>query len=1008
MELCQWKSFAHCTKQLLPPISSPCYPFPMQTFAEEYKRLNPAQKEAVDAIEGPVMVVAGPGTGKTQVLSLRVANILKKAHVSPRNILCLTFTTSGATAMRERLRAMIGSAAYGVTIDTVHGFCNDIITKHPHVFDAFAALEQISDVEQVRSLNTIIDQLMPNLFIVNQKSPYGRTKDILARIGQIKREGVTQKRLDEVADEYETALLSKSKEGTKAYEKNASSARKLRDFVELFRRYQRMLQETQRYDYADMILSVLRACEEEDWLLQTLQERYQYILVDEFQDLNGSQYAVIEKLMTPRTPEDVPNIFVVGDDDQAIYRFQGANLQNILSFKNRFPSAKIVVLTTSYRCSQQILDAAGRLIKQNDERLVGAIPGLTKDLNAARNEPYGEPKLLRCPSDVSEPWVIADCVEDELARGQPSSEIAILVQTNSELRPIYDVLCARGIPVRMDGKVDLLDQPLVLQALSVLRGIHAPYNNPHFCAALSIPALGCHPADIGRLFQLSREREMPVLTLLLALDDPSSDVALQSWHDVDRLKNARDILLSLHQQAPSRSLADTVQHILVDCRLLPVSQQNEPLDPLAFAALQAFFEYVKYRSYETLSFSIDALLSDIELFTSGEYGLRLHFALPHLVTEGVQLMTAHQSKGLEFDTVILPNFRDGHWDKRRNPPSVSIPEDLLFGWKTDQRAFEQSQDERRVAYVAMTRARTTLIFTCPMELTHGGVKPRTVSPSGFFVEAGPLPEIESAPRNPQQLSTLLQTSVVNFDDAYRAFLLDRLKSFRLSVTALNHFLENPGLFLERDLLQKPELKTNALVFGNAVHAALRTWGLSVQEGNPIGKEQLMSAFQTYLSKREILTESERENLLAHGRSVLPRYYEERLTGMLPHVARVEYPLNADIGDIPLKGKIDRIDLDHPDGKRATIIDFKTGRPKTEKQIRDDGNYFRQLAFYALLLEQGMPFVEPAAFVLDFIGEGTEHPVTRTFAITEQDKKELREVIQAVWRKVTALDFTPLV
>jgi DNA helicase II / ATP-dependent DNA helicase PcrA len=994
----------------------------MSSFAQEYDRLNPAQKKAVDTIEGPVMVIAGPGTGKTQVLSLRVANILEKAQVNPRSILCLTYTTSGATAMRERLRELIGAPAYAITINTIHGFCNDVIAQHPHVFEQWAALEQISDIEQIRAVNKIIDDLLPDLELVNRKSPYMRTRDIIGRISQIKREGLTLADLESAADEHESILTGKSKEGTKAHEKNVASARKFRDFVKIFEKYQEMLRETQRYDYDDMILHVLDAFGKEDWMLQNIQERYLYILVDEFQDTNGAQYKVIEDLVTPRTSEDFPNLFIVGDDDQAIYRFQGANIKNLLSFHTRFPKAPVVVLTTSYRCSQPILDAAGRLIAHNTERLVGVIKGLTKDLVSANKKTAPDPLLYRSPSDAVEPWMIADLVDEELKAGTQPSEIAILTQTNSELRPIYDVLQARGIPVQMDGKVDLLRHPLVRQAVSILQAVRNPESNPAFSAGLSAACNGCHPADLGRLFYLAREKQKPIIALMLDLDDPSSDASLLPWHDKQCLITKRDLLLSLNQQLPNRTLVDTLETILRECNLLPDASSGRTFDPVDFAALQAFFEYIKFRSYEQTTFGFETLLSDINLYANGEYNLRLSYTIPHLTQEGVQLLTAHQSKGLEYEAVILANFKDGHWDKRRNPPSVSIPEDLLFGWDSDQKTIEQHQDERRVAYVAMTRAKRKLIFSCPLEITTG-TKARDISPSGFFVEAGPLPEEKRGINDPSKVSTLLFTPMVSFDAAYEAFLRERLKDFRLSVTALNHFLNDPKEFLEKDLLQTPDVKTESLVYGNAVHAALRKWGMSAQEGHPISAEHFLSEFANYLSDREILTEAQRRNLIAQGERDLPRYYEQRLLSTLPFVYRVEFPINTYLSDgikakgkkvinpdspgIPIKGKIDRIDLERPDSARATIIDFKTGRPKSEGQIRDEADYFRQLVFYAILMEYGMPTYEPTGYVLDFIGEGTEHPIQRAFVISDGEKKELEEVIKAVWMKIQNLDFTPL-
>ena len=980
----------------------------MSTFAEEYARLNDDQKKAVDTIEGPVMVVAGPGTGKTQVLSLRVANILERTQVSPRNILCLTFTNAGTTAMRERLRKLIGAPAYNVTINTIHGFCNDIIAQHPHVFENYASLEQISDVDQYRAINKIIDDLLPDLELVNRKSPYTRTKDILGRISDVKREGKTIEELREVANAYEIELSGKSKEGTKAHEKNLSAARKFHDFVTIFEKYQEMLVESQRYDYNDMILTVLRAFKEEDWMLEQLQQRYLYIHVDEFQDTNGAQYKIIENLITPRTAEDFPNIFIVGDDDQAIYRFQGANLQNIMSFHHRFPKAPVVVLKTSYRCSQSILNAAGTLIANNTERLVGKIEGLHKDLiSASSTKDASAPELLRSVSDVTEPWMIADLIEEELKAGTPLSDIAILTQKNAELRPLYDVLKARSIPVLMDGKISLLDHPLVKQAISILHAIQNLSNGPRMSSAIAAGCFACHSADLGRLFSLSRELEKPISELLIALDDPASDVSLQPWHQKESLIKARDVLFSLQQQLENRTLIDTLEHVFEECNLLPTpTKDGETFDPLDFAALQAFFEYVKARSYEVSHYEFQSLMNDIELFTNDDYNLHLSYTLPHLTQEGVQLLTAHQSKGLEYEVVILTNFRDGHWDKKKPPASVSIPEDLLFGWQSEQKSYERDQDERRVAYVAMTRAKRRLIFTCPLEITSKS-KPQDVSPSGFFVEAGTLPERTVQILDPTKVSTLLFKPVQQFDEAYKAFLHDRLKDFRLSVTALNNFLEDPMHFVESDLLRKPQILTGALVYGNAVHQALKMWNMSVQDGLPLSKEQFMREFAKYLDENSILTNAERINLQKQGEENLPRYYEQRLSESLPIVYKVEFPINTNFNDVPLKGKIDRIDLDHPDGARATIVDFKTGKPKSENAIREDGDYFRQLAFYSILMEYGMPMYEPVAYVLDFVGEGTDHPVQRTFTISKTEKNELKTVIEAVWKKIINLDFTPL-
>ena len=974
-------------------------------FESRLAELNEEQRLGVETIEGPVMMVAGPGTGKTEVVAMRVANILKKTQMRPGNILCLTFSKSGATAMRKRLREIIGSDAYGVTVDTIHGFCNGIISQHPHVFEEWSALSQISDVERYRELNKIIDQLMPNLALVSKKSPYVRTRDILSRISQLKREGVTDRAtLTGIADAYERQQACKNKEGTKVHERNVLLAQKFRDLIEVFFRYQEMLETSGRYDYDDMILHVTEALKVEDWMLAALQERHQYVLVDEFQDTNGAQCNFIELLTTDPTGDERPNLFVVGDDDQAIYRFQGANLSNILSFRDRFPKAPIIPLTTSYRCTQPILDAADSLIGQNTERLVGRIAGLEKHLTAATKEAGVPPKLLLSPSDMSEPWMIADLIEDRLKEGVSPTDIAVLVQTNSELPPLYDVLKARDIPVQLSGKIDLLGHPLVMQAITILRAIHHLQESSLLAGALACECFSCSPADLGRLFSARREQECSLSEVLLKIDDKTEPLTTH-LQDSEAVLRARDILLSLHQKLPSRTVVDTLEHVLTDCGLLTAFKDGA-MDIMDFAAVQEFFDRIKQRAYEQQSFSFDVFLSDLEFYGNDHYGdLRLTYDLPHLTEDGVQLMTAHKSKGLEFHTVIIVNFREGQWDRRRNPPSLAIPEDLLFGWEKDQKTYEQNQDERRVAFVAMTRTKRELILTCPEELTAGDSL-KAVSPSGFFAESGNLAEEQRDVRDPTHMSTLLAKPVREFDKEMEAFLRERLEHFALSPTALNDFLEDPQLFIKRHLLMMPQAKEVHFAYGNAVHHTLAQWALSVQEGKLMSKSDVLRGFSEHLGAKELLTKADAKRLEHLGHETLSRYYDLSLGEPYPVIHKVEYNVSAHLGDIPIKGKIDRIDLLEPLSTHATVFDYKTGKPKAPKQIVDYG-YHRQLVFYALLIEQSALMLQPQEFVLEFVGEGSEHPVRRTYVISDAEKKELADLIKQVWMKILALDFTPL-
>lgn len=990
------------------------------SFESPYKTLNTEQKRAVDTVEGPVMVIAGPGTGKTQVLAMRTANILKKTHARPSNILCLTFSTAGSTAMRERLRSLIGGDAYGVTVSTVHGFCDSIIRRHSFVFSEWSLSKPISDLEKYKVLQKIIDTVSDTSALINAKNPYDRISAILGRISDCKREGKNKDDLLRVAKQYDTEMEEKSKKGTKQYQKNILQARKYRDFIEIFERYQEHLKEEGLYDYDDMILVVLQALKEEDWLLQGLQERYQYILIDESQDLNGAQWKVIETLTSYGALTHEPNLFIVGDDDQSIYRFQGANMAEMLRFHERFPSAPIIVLTTNYRSTQTILDASGRLIKHNDERLIGKIPDLHKDLKAFTKEKGSEPVLLRPPSDSAEAWVIADIIEDKITSGIPPEEIAILVQTNAELFPIYDVLRAREIPVILQGKSDLLQHPIVLQACTILKSIQSQGDNS-LLHALACSCFPCRPEDLARISFYAREKKMKVEQVLLSLEDISLPLT-----DLDSVITALNLLFDLRQKKESRTILQTIEHVLRETNL---SSSAHALSPLDLAAIEAFFQYVKQYCLDHPTTSLHSFLHDLALYGDENIGnIRLTYQLPHLVTSGVQLLSAHQSKGLEFHTVIIAGFREGHWDDRSNTASLALPEELLFGWESEQKRYEKHQDERRVAYVAMTRAKRELIMLCPKEFSVGE-RARPVAPSAFFAEAGPLPERDSALKQPEKSSLLLLNPEPKYEEEFQAYIRERIANFALSPTSLSRFLDDPKEFLRIDLLGQPEELTEtslrSMAYGSAVHWALKEWG-SASHREEYSVDDFLKAFEWYLTEKTILTEIQKRDLLAQASTALPPYFASRLQGSLPILYCLERdtrahlidPAHPKIDPIPLKGKIDRIDLASPNSRDAIIIDYKTGRPKAPSEIRggieegkvsrtSDGSYFRQMVFYALLLELAEPMLTPQVFRFEFIGERGEEAISRDFRISQAEKDDLRKLIGDVWEKIVHLDFSPL-
>lgn len=979
-----------------------------KAYEQGYLRLNEQQKRAVDTIEGPVAVIAGPGTGKTQVVAMRTAMILQQTDVHPSNILLLTFSVSGAAAMRNRLRSLIGSDAYRVRIDTIHGFCNSIIQDHPTIFEEWNALQQASDADRVRILHTCIDECMPNLSVVNRKSPYRRSKEILDRISQLKRENKTSEDVQTAADGWQQEVLDATREGTKVRQRELDKVEKLRDVGRLFDLYQKHMASRQLYDFDDMILHVLSVLKAEDWLMAGLQEKYQYIIVDEFQDTNGSQYELLTLLSSQTTIDAEPNMCIVGDDDQAIYRFQGANMQNILSFLERFPEATIVVLDKSYRCSQQILDTAMQVIGNNTERLVGQVDGVQKKLQSMASE--GEkPTLVHCASDTAQGAVLVDLVQEIQEAGVPLEDIAILVQTNAELLELHEILRRQQIPVELTGKLDMLKSEKVLQLIAILRAIHQLDQDYLLVPALSCDTFGCHSADIGLLMELARDRHISVSRLLSLWNQEAAQLDTAGFHTPEALKHARDTLWELSQQLPLTTPINTVRDALIATNLLPSAQEQQQQDLIESLAAHAFYRYADRMTKANPSMTCKELLDEIRLYQDPDYGLTLTLDIPHTTERGLQLMTAHQSKGLEFNTVILAKFIDGHWNNRRRRVDISFPEHLLYGWEKDQKQYEAGQDERRVAYVASTRAKRKLYFLAPDQTTQGD-RVRDVVPSAFAAEAGEtIDEMYRDPRHPEIYLDSLRPVVRELDSEMKTFLKRKVDRFELSATALNHFIEDPWLFVERNLLKWPEAKTPALAYGTAMHAALRVWGDALRQGTSASREQILAAFDEEIHNHALL-ETERRGLLAEGKDSLQRYLDLQ-QGRDASVSHVEWFLKGQLDgqddEVPLrmKGTLDRIDTIVAPHEIA-VIDYKTGRPKTEKDIRE-GNEFRQLAFYAVLLEEAEPSYAARQFSLEYVGDGKEDPIVRTFELSHEERQEMRTLMQDVWRKIQTLDFTPL-
>ena len=485
------------------------------TFEERYKQLNVKQREAVEAIEGPVMVVAGPGTGKTSILTLRIANILKRTDTSPDSILALTFTESGVYSMRKKLAEIIGSSAYKVNIYTFHSFCNDIIKDYPEEFPRIISAQNITDIDQIKILEEIIDK--NKLAILK---PYGDTyhyvRSLISEINNLKQENIRPANLIKILEKQEAdfALISDLYHETGKYqgemkgkykdlEKNQAKNRELQ---KIYAQYEKALEVKRLYDYQDMILEVIKALESNKDLLLQLQEKYQYVLADEHQDANNSQNKILELISGFH---ENPNIFIVGDDKQAIFRFQGASLENFLYFKKLYPEAKLIYLEENYRSSQSILDASHSLIGKNLKGVGERIE--LKAQSSHKNIPIS---LYSFEKMRNESRFVAEDIKTKIAQGVDPGEIAVIYRENKDAGNIARSLERLSIPFSIESDQELFSDNDIAKLILLLRTIDDLGADNILARALFIDFLELSYLDIYKIIASAKEKKISIFDAL--------------------------------------------------------------------------------------------------------------------------------------------------------------------------------------------------------------------------------------------------------------------------------------------------------------------------------------------------------------------------------------------------------------------------------------------------------------------------------------------------------------
>lgn len=966
-------------------------------FDEAYNRLNAEQKEAVDTIEGPVMVIAGPGTGKTQILTLRIANILMKTDAQPENILALTFTESGARAMRERLALYIGAPAYRVHIHTFHEFAGNLIRTYPDAYERAVGGRPITDLEKITLIESILET--PSLKLLR---PSGNTqfyvKPILSALSLMKREYITEARLVEIIDAQQKILDDTPKIHEKGahkgkvrgeYIEREKSVQKNRELLFVYRAYEAALATQKHFDFDDMIFETVRALEGSEDMLRGIQEQYQYMLADEHQDVNGSQNKILELLASYH---ERPNIFVVGDEKQAIYRFQGASLENFLYFEEKFPHTKTVALTSNYRSVQSVLDLAHELITVQS----GPAAALRVPLMASRTEPPVIERRVWGHEAVEHDFIVSR-TKELIDAGVPPEEIALIFRTNREVEECAAHLRKHGIEAEASADGDILSHPITASIRTLIAAVVNPSNERPLFEVLQSSYTGILQHDLVRIMG-SRSYSRPLGQIV---EDEDFLKSLNVF-DVEKVLRVPRILRTARERMVVEAPHRVLEYMLKETGFLEHTIALNPQE--GGRVIRRLYDEVE----EMIRHETSVTLRDIEtmLATRIAHGLPLNAPYIRAHHHAVQVMTAHKAKGLEFLHVFIPHLTDSKWGGKTHPTYFAIP--VTEHLQPDE--FDSEDDERKLLYVAVTRAKVGLYLSHAETSAEG----RTQSATRLLEGLGE--------------GIIVDTSVESFEQTFKAenallavhaplaidstLLTETLRDRGLSATSLNNYLRDPWNYFYRNVLRIPEVQPESAQFGTALHDTLRS---VMKHRREHGELPSTTILKTYLEKElGKLSITPNEYVRHHERALVAlTTYLASVGETFPHETKEEYKIQVSLKtgipefpEILLTGQLDRLDFD-TEGRLLRVVDYKSGKPKTRGYIEgttkdSTGDYKRQLVFYALILS----LMEDDRFrtregLLSFVEADEKGKIhEELYVITDAEIEALRNEIVRVVTEIT--------
>lgn len=990
---------------------------------------NSKQQQAIDILNGQVMLLAGPGTGKTFTVIHRIEKMLADG-VEPSSILCLTFSDAAASEMRQRLIKKMGVVASAVDIYTYHSFCNDLVKTYPDKFEMTSGVKLITDAEKISIMKECIDDANLEFFVPSRADRYFFTKNFISYVEKLKTQRVSKdeymacidtnpmlmpryKELESEIYEREQAGNTKNKTRYNELEKIKTNIEKAKELWTLFELYSTKMINKNLIDFSDMINLVLTSFEEDSQFLSEVSNKYKYFLVDEYQDTNDLQNQIIFNLLDGN---DEKNIFVVGDDDQIIYGFQGAKSDNIENFLTKYPNTTVICLEENNRSTQTILDFSNLIVNQDENRLENNLYFKEK-YNISKKLTAKNPKIIVKDKKIKRiqfgeilqefNYIVDDIktlIESDFVPKTDEdkidySQIAIISKKRAELQTFAELLKGKNIPFQIDeGKsIFAIRSTILIYFYIKAMNNYLTSSDKLFGLLLSEP-FKIDQQDYNKILEEKR----------LWKKDESSDFItlmrnLNGWKNPEKITKFLETFDYLQDYASSNNLRNTVVEIINRTGLLTYFYKSGKNRSENLAGIRKIIsEATDFQNSDSTKNLSDFVKYLDDCF---ENEIDINLDKDSVVQNAVQLMTYHGSKGREFEYVYLPNLISSNWEDFRMPGEYKlITEDV-----PDKDVAQAKKDSEllKLLFVGITRAKHTLTISFA-DSNNGKAQQITkyLEPTANYDF-----DSEQFECSADDLTTEFYRSVSSdvFDNqkAFKNEIEERVKSVVLSPSRLNDYLSCPRKFFYVKVLgiDVEEADWDGANFGTLIHSLLERAVKVAKESAYPTLEEILEKFRLGMDGMKFSSEAKKEKYFKQGQKLLTNYYPYFSQIPISRITDIEFSFyGVDVDGDFITGKIDRIEK-NSDGT-FELYDYKTGNYTSEKKIapnEEKQNYFNQLCFYKYAYEKltgnkvskvGIIYVE-------------NHEKSVDKYLTDDDMKYIETLIKDTYQNIKALKFNPI-